>query len=251
MHFDLENKSALITGSSTGIGFAIAKSLTQNGCNVVLNGRNPVTLEKAVNSLKGSIGFVADVTSPSQSKDLVKKCMTVLGGLDILICNVGSGNSVPPGEETYAEWQKSFAQNLWSATNVIEASRNSLIKSKGVIVCISSICGHEVISGAPITYSAAKAALNSYVRGSARSLGAHGVRINAVAPGNIIFAGSVWDKKLKTDVQSVERMLKKEVALARLGTPDEISDLVNYLVSSLSSFVTGSIFTIDGGQVRS
>ena len=75
--------------------------------------------------------------------------------------------------------------------------------------------------------------MNSYVRGSARSLGVHGVRINAVAPGNILFEGSVWDKKLKTDVQSVERMLKKEVALARLGTPDEISDLVNYLVNSL------------------
>ena len=251
MHFDLKNKSALITGSSTGIGFAIAKSLSQNGCRVVLNGRNSNTLKKAVNSLKGSMGFVADVTDPHQSKDLVKKCTTKLGGLDILVCNVGSGKSVPPGEETYEEWQKSFAQNLWSATNVIEASRNSLIESKGVIVCISSICGHEVIPGAPVTYSAAKAALNSYVRGSARSFGQYGVRINAVAPGNILFEGSVWDKKLKKDVQSVERMLKNEVSLARLGAPDEISNLVNYLVSSLSSFVTGSIFTIDGGQIRS
>lgn len=251
MELDLENKVALITGSSGGIGYAIAKKLNENGCRIILNGRNSETLNKSIESLSGSIGFVADVTCPTQSQNLVRQCISTFGVLDVLVCNVGSGKSVAPGEETFEEWQKSFSKNLWSATNVIEASRDHLIKTKGAIVCISSICGHEFIPGAPITYSSAKAALNSYVRGSSRNLGQYGIRINAVSPGNILFKGSVWDTKLKSGDASVKKLLDQEVSLSRLGSPEEIANLVTYLVSPLSSFVTGSIFTIDGGQVRS
>jgi 3-oxoacyl-[acyl-carrier protein] reductase len=121
----------------------------------------------------------------------------------------------------------------------------------GAIVCISSICGQEFVPGAPLTYSAAKAALNSYVRGIARPLGKIGVRINAIAPGNILFDNSVWKKKLDDDTDTVYNMLSTYVALGELGAPRHVANLALWLASSASSFCTGSIFVVDGGQVHS
>jgi 3-oxoacyl-[acyl-carrier protein] reductase len=251
MELGLSGKVALVTGSSKGIGFAIAEALYTEGCKVALNGRDSKNLDSASKDMPGSIGIVGDVTSIEDAKRVVSDTVSHFGKLDILICNVGSGRSVPPGNETPDEWQRVFALNLWSATNSVEASRNALVESSGVIVCVSSICGSEVIPGAPITYSTAKAALHAYVRGIARPLGEQGIRINAVAPGNILFDGSVWSRKLREDTSAVQAMLNKDVSLARLGTPQEIASLVTYLVSTQSQFATGAVWMLDGGQVHS
>lgn len=251
MELDLSGKVAFITGSSRGIGRAIAEALYAEGCKVALNGRNPKDLESAASAMPGAISLLADVTSQDDAKRVLSDVVRNFGRLDILVCNVGSGRSVPPGEETLDEWQRVFALNLWSTTNCVEASRNILARSNGVIVCVSSICGIEVIPGAPVTYSAAKAALHAYVRGIARPLGKQGVRINAVAPGNILFDGSVWSRKLIKEKPAVQAMLDKDVALARLGTPEEIASLVTYLASAQSGFATGGVWTLDGGQIHS
>ena len=250
MKLDLTGKVALVTGSSKGIGWAIAQTLHAEGCRVALNGRNESHLTAATTQLDGSIGLLGDVTQPAEVKTIVNKVLGAFGQLDILVCNVGSGRSVPPGNETADEWQRVFALNLWSTTNSVSAATEALAASKGVIVCISSICGLEVIPGAPVTYSAAKAALHAYVRGIARPLGKQSVRINAVAPGNILFDGSVWSHKLAEDTQSVQAMISKEVALGSLGTPDDVATLVSYLASPRSAFATGGVWTLDGGQVH-
>ena len=88
------------------------------------------------------------------------------------------------------------------------------------------------------------------MRGIARPLGEEGVRINAVAPGNILFEGSVWSRKLAEDATAVQTMLRKNVALSKLGTPQDVASLVAYLVSPVSGFATGAIWTLDGGQVH-
>lgn len=251
MNLDLNGKRALVTGSSRGIGRAIAEVLGREGCRVALNGRSAHDLAQAQAAIAGAICVAGDVTRDVEARRVVKEVVAELGGLDILVCNVGSGRSVPPGKETPDEWQRVFALNLWSATNMVEAARETLILSRGAIVCLSSICAREVIPGAPVSYSAAKAALEAYVRGMARPLGRVGVRINAVAPGDILFEGSTWARKLAADPAGVKSKLDRDVALSRFGDAGEVAALVSYLASPLAAFATGSVWTLDGGQVHS
>lgn len=250
MELGLTGKAALVTGASRGIGRAIAQSLHREGARVALNARNMDSLADAAGELPGSIVVPGDVTCPEDARNIVLQTLGEFGALDILVCNVGSGRSVSPGKETPDEWQRVFALNLWSTTNTVEAGTEALVAAQGTIVCVSSICGTEVIAGAPVTYSAAKAALNAYVRGIARPLGHRGVRINAVAPGNIRFDGSVWERKMREDPAAVQAMLEQEVALKRLGSPEDIAQAVCLLASPLSRFTTGTVWTLDGGQLK-
>ncbi len=250
MNLDLKGRTALITGSSSGIGLAIAQALADEGCRVALNGRESAALQAASSSVAGAISCVGDLSDPQQASEVVASAATQLGSLDILVCNVGSGRSVPPGKETPEAWQHAFAANLWSTTNCVEAARASLAKSRGVILCISSICGSEVIDGAPVTYSVAKAALNAYVRGISRPLAEDGVRINAIALGNILFEGSSWRARLDEDPNGVGAMLEAQVPAGRFGTIEEAASLASYLVSPSAGFATGAIWTLDGGQAR-
>jgi 3-oxoacyl-[acyl-carrier protein] reductase len=247
MDLGLRGKAALVTGSSRGIGHAIALRLAAEGCRVVMNGRDEAGLAAAV--YDGAVGIAADVTDMDDCRRLLEETVEALGGLDILVCNVGSGASVPPGRETAEEWRRVMEVNLFAATNMVEAAGDAMHASRGSLLFVSSICGQEAL-GAPVTYSAAKSALNSFVRGIARPFGAHGVNVNAVAPGNILFEGSVWARKIAEDNDAVEAMLDREVALKRLGRPEEIADLAAFLVSPRAAFISGEIVVVDGGQVR-
>jgi 3-oxoacyl-[acyl-carrier protein] reductase len=249
MDLKLSKKVALVTGSSSGIGFGIAKKLSDEGCYVILNGRHEKTLKNSLKLLgTNATFFKADVTKPNQCKLLVQKIIKMYGRLDILVCNVGNGNSKNAGKETIDDWQNMFEINFLSAINIINHSKKYLIKSKGTIMCISSIAGVDK-TDAPIPYSTAKAAINMYVKSSSKYFASNKVRINAVAPGNIMFKGSVWEKKIEKTPLQVKSFLRNEVPLKKFGTPDDISNLVTFLVSPLSSFITGQIFIADGGQV--
>jgi NAD(P)-dependent dehydrogenase (short-subunit alcohol dehydrogenase family) len=249
MLLNLAGKTALVTGSSRGIGFAIARTLHAEGCRVALNSRHLDSLTDLSLQLTGSIAVAGDVTSSSEAKRIVRDVITCFGGLDILVCSVGGGDSVMPGFEYYEEWQRVFSLNLWSATNVIEAAMEDLVESKGVILCISSICGLAVIPNAPLTYSSAKAALNTYIKGASKTFGKRGVRINAIAPGNILFQGSAWEKKINNNPIETSSFIQKHVALNKFGSPEDVSNLAAFLVSDKANFATGGIWTLDGGQV--
>ena len=251
MNLDLAGKTAIVTGASRGIGFAVAQTLVKEGCHVMLNALNEKGLEQAADKLGDAASFMAgDVTEAGVCEKVVAAAHSINARLDIVVCNVGSGRSVPPGEETSNDWDEMLNINLRATTNMVAASEDALSAQEGVVVCISSICGLEAL-GAPVAYSAAKAALNAYVKNAATPLGGRRIRINAVAPGNILFEGSVWERKMHTDAGTVTDMLGREVALSRLGHPEEIADAVAFLASARSAFTTGSILVVDGGQTRS
>ena len=243
-------KTVLVTGSTRGIGRAIAEAFHSDGAQVGFNGRNSELVDEVIGGRPRTVACPGDVSDPETASRVVDRLLNEFGRLDVLVCNVGGGHSVPPGSENFEEWQRMFSLNLWSTTNMVQAARPSLARSNGSIVCVSSICGAEVIEGAPVTYSAAKAALNAYVRGIARPLGREGIRINAVALGNILFDGSIWKRKLDNDPDGVQRMLDAETSLGRLGTLDEVANTVLFISSTTTTFATGSVWTLDGGQRR-
>ncbi|MCI1016461.1 SDR family oxidoreductase [Herbaspirillum sp. C7C2] len=248
MELDLRGKVALVTGSSQGIGRQIAAALAGEACQVLLNGRDPSRLEAAAHEI-GGIGVAGDVTTAAGAASVVERAVAIHGQLDLLVCNVGSGTSVPPGTESEEEWLRVLQLNLLATTNTVHAARRFL-KKGAAIVCVSSICGSAEL-GAPTAYSASKAAVDSFVRSAARYLAKEGVRINAVAPGNILFEGGSWERKVKAAPEKVTEMLERDVALARFGTPEEVADMVLFLCSARTSFATGAVFVLDGGQLRS
>lgn len=242
----------LITGSSSGIGYGLAKQFVDSGWYVLLNGRD----EERLNVAKDSLGdenvsiCTADVTTRGGQINLATKASKLFGGLNGLVCNVGSGAGPNPGRENHTDWLDAFQVNFFSSVGVIDSCKELIKRKNGSIVCISSICGINAIPNAPITYSSAKAALNHYVSCMARPLGHDNIRINAVAPGNILFKGSVWERKLQENKKQVNDMLSVEVPLNKLGCRDDISEMVFFLITNKSKFITGQTFTVDGGQTR-
>ena len=250
MDLHISGKVVLVTGSSHGIGLCIAKKFSEEGCLVAMNARNIKNLNVASLQVRNSFPYCADVTNPSEAKNLIKKIIKKFGKIDIIVCNVGSGNSVPPGQEDYEEWQRVLAENLFATTNIVKESRPYLKKSKGNIICISSICGIETVNGAPVTYSSAKAALNAYIKSIARPLGIEGIRINGIAPGNILFKKSSWDLKLRSNKKDIMKMIEENVSLQSFGDPEDIANLSCFLSSPLAKFASGSIWALDGGQLH-
>jgi 3-oxoacyl-[acyl-carrier protein] reductase len=256
MDLELKGKVVLVTGGSRGLGSHIAKGFVSEGAIVVGCARSGIdsSLDKefASSSKNPEVELLqCDVTHEKECRDLIETIASRYGRIDVVICNAGKSASAKPGEETKEDWVKMLDVNLIGASNIVQASKKHLMRTKGVVVCISSICGLEAISGAPITYSAAKSALNSYVLGTARVLAAQGVRINGIAPGNLLFEGSVWEMKREKNRLAVDEMIAREVPLGRFGKAEEVVSATLYLASSKASFITGVILPVDGGQIRS
>lgn len=261
MELGFTGKNILISGSSGGLGFAIAEGFMAEGANVILTGRNNDSLNSANSKLSAKhpnlscYVFCGDLTDQDTISNLYEFVKNNCGSLDHLVCNLGSGKSKPVLSETREEWRRILDINLLSSASMVNTFQPLLTQQfeksseLSTITMISSICGVDNL-GAPATYTASKAALIAYAKSISSPLAVKGIRVNTVSPGNIFFPGSTWDEKLKQGADAVNRYIEKEVPLKRFARPEEIAAVVVFLASQRAGFVVGSNWIVDGGQTR-
>jgi 3-oxoacyl-[acyl-carrier protein] reductase len=195
--------------------------------------------------------YVGDLTDPSTIRACLHAVSETWGAINAVVANIGSGKSVAGWLIDPEEWARVFQLNFFGTVNLIGEVMPQLIDcAPSSVVIIGSIAGVEA-TAAPLAYGSAKSALLNYSKNLARQVAAAGVRVNVVAPGNILFPGGSWEQRVAANPAQVESYLRAEVPMRRFGTPEEIADFVVMLSSPKASFATGMCAVVDGGQTRS
>jgi NAD(P)-dependent dehydrogenase (short-subunit alcohol dehydrogenase family) len=260
VQIDLTGKTALVTGSTQGIGLAIAKGLAGSGAKVVVNGRTPARVDAAVAELSeipdvGVVGVAADVTTQEGVAELVGQVPDV----DVLVNNLGIFEAVPAGEITDDEWRRYFDVNVLSAVRIIRTYLPGMTKRGwGRVLQIASDSA-IVIPKEMIHYGMSKTALLAVSRGFAKDAAGTGVTVNSVIAGPTHTAGvedfvhQLVDASLPWEEAQRRFMLehRPQSLLQRLIEPEEIAAMVTYLSSPLASATTGAAIRVDGGYVDS
>jgi 3-oxoacyl-[acyl-carrier protein] reductase len=256
MDLGMAGKVALVAGSSRGIGLATAQAFLREGCSPIVTGRDQDSLRAAQDALEGEFGpdrvmvFEGDLQQSAVGAAAVAAVVERWGRLDYLVANIGSGRGPVGWDVQDADWQQLIETNFLGSSRLVQQVLPRMIEwHRGSIVLVASIVGLEA-ADAPLPYSAAKAALVNYSKNLARAVGRHEVRVNAVAPGNILFPGGSWERHLSSRPAEVERMISEDVPLQRFGRPEEIADLIVFLSSDRAAFITGACVVADGGQTR-
>ena len=239
-------KIILITGSSSGIGFELAKKFLDLGLDVIINSNNIKSLKKASKLLNNCKYFLGDLTNKKSLQIIFNQIKKKYKKIDFIICNYGNSNF----KKNHLDFEHAFKKNFFTTVNTISFALPVLKENESKIICISSICGLEIIKNSPLGYSVAKSAINNYVRGMSYILSEKGISINTVAPGNVMFKGSLWDKKLKNNVIKTTKYIKNNVPMNKFASMEDIFGVINFLLSQESNFITGSTYVVDGGQTR-
>lgn len=257
MDLHLDDAVVLVAGSSRGIGLATARAFLAEGSRVVITGRDEDALQQARASLlsefdPGSLlAQSGDLRQPAVIEALLASVEERWGGLDCLVANVGNGRGPIGWDLAETDWERLFEENFSIAYRLVQRVLPAMTRTRrGSIVLVASIVGVES-APAPLPYAAAKAALLNYAKNVARQVGPDNIRVNAVAPGNILFPGGSWERHLAERRDEVMQMIEAEVPLRRFGQPDEIANLIVFLSSQRAAFITGACIVADGGQTRS
>jgi 3-oxoacyl-[acyl-carrier protein] reductase len=249
MDLGLKGAKVLITGSTKGIGRAIAETFAAEGADVGVCSRNLAEVESTTAALKANgiaaYGGAVDVSDAAALKAWVGDMAAKLGGIDVVVANV-SALAIGQDDES---WAKEFSTDMMGTVRLVNAAMPYLEKSAaGAIVTISSVSGREVDFAAG-PYGTFKAAIIHYTQGLANQLAGKGIRANSVSPGNTYFDGGVWNMIKDNNPE----LYKTALALnptGRMGTPQEMANAVVFLASRAASFITGTNLVVDGALTR-
>ncbi len=257
MDLGLKDRVIFVAGASRGIGLGIVEACLAEGARVALTARGAEALEATRKALAERFGadrlwaMAGDMRDTATIEKALADCEAEFGPVYGAVANVGL-YPTPLGAEVDDEtWDAAFSQNLGSAWRLARgAYRRMAPRGEGAILCISSIAGLGAL-GTPLTYGTAKAAMNHMAKELARIAGPSGVRVNVIAPGNIVFPGGEWESRSTGPRAGAwTRWLEREVPMKRFGKPEEIGAAAAFLLSPQASFVHGAILPVDGGQTR-
>jgi 3-oxoacyl-[acyl-carrier protein] reductase len=254
MDLGLKGKVAMLTGASRGLGRAMALALAAEGARISICARGADVLAQATDELRASGATVlargADVNDASAMEAWAAAPVQEFGGIDILINNAGGAKIGTLKQVNDEGWREAFDLNFFSAVRLARLCAPEMQKrGGGSIINISSIYGRE--AGGPLTYNSSKAAMISLTKGLARELAPQGVRVNAIAPGSIIYPGGTWEGLFKANPAFEKDFVSHEFPAGRLGRPEEVAYAVVMLASPRASWITGTCIPVDGAQGRS
>lgn len=252
MDLQLKDKVAMITGGSKGIGLRTALCLAQEGCHVAIMARGSEDLEAAAAQIRAHgvsvVAIQADVTQAEDASRAITSCVDQLGALDILVNNVGGDVGARKFmESTDEDWLATFDLNVHVAVRMTRlAVPHMRGRSGAAVVHISSISGWtEQLAGCG-QYGASKSALIYLTEIMALELAVHGIRVNTVSPGSIIWEGGGWDKARQTQAEAFTAYERDGFPMGRLGHPEEVADVIVFLTSSRSNWINGRNIPVDG-----
>lgn len=244
----LSGRVALVTGAGKGLGRASALALAQAGADVALIARSWQDLQGVAKDIEASgrraFPVAGDMTDPDQADDAVNRVIDKLGGVDILVHSVGRSLRKPVLEYSNADWREMVSTNLDSVFYVCRAAGRHMVERKrGAIINIASAAG---LRGRPgnAPYSSSKAAVINLSRALALEWAPHGIRVNIVAPGR--FLTPLTENEM-SDPEKYQAYIQN-IPLRRIGEPKELDQIMVWLASDASSFVTGAVLVMDGGQ---
>jgi 3-oxoacyl-[acyl-carrier protein] reductase len=242
----IKKKIIFITGSSSGIGFELAKKFLDLGLEIIINSNNLKNLKRASRLLDNCKYFFGDLTNPKSLQIIFNQIKKEYKKIDFLLCNYGNSNF----KKNNLNFDYAFRENFFTTVNSISFALPILKENKSKIICISSICGVEIINNSPLGYSIAKSAINNYVKGMSHILSKKGISINAIAPGNVMFPGSLWEKKMKNNSIKTKKYIRENVPMNKFATIKDIFDVIRILLSQETNFITGCTYIADGGQTK-
>lgn len=241
----LENKVAIVTGGASGIGKAVVELFSKEGAKVVIADLNEELGQKLAVSIGANAHFVkSNAASPTDNEALVAETLKKFGKLDIAVNNAGIGGATAPtGEYDIEEWKKVTSINLDGVFYGMRYQIPAMLKNgRGSIINIASILGQVGFAGSP-AYVAAKHGVVGLTKSAGWEYGTQGIRVNAVGPGFIETPLlSAMDPKVK-------HFLESQHAMQRLGTPEEVAEIIAWLASDKASFATGGYYPIEGGYL--
>jgi NAD(P)-dependent dehydrogenase (short-subunit alcohol dehydrogenase family) len=245
----LDGKTAVVTGGSTGIGFASARRLAEEGANVYLTGRRKEELDAAVAAIgRGAIGVQGDVAKPADLDRLYEQISGDGRRVDVLFANAGSGQFAPLAQVTEEHLDLVLGVNVKGTVFTVQKAL-PLLNDRGSVILSGSIWTVEGPEGFGV-YAATKAAVRSFARTWANELKGRGIRVNAISPGTIDTPGLNEAIGQTESGRQVKEFLVSRIPLGRIGTADDVADVVLFLASDQSRFITGTELFVDGGTVQ-